>query len=125
MSSVVVVGAGVGGLAASIRLAAAGHDVVVFDRLDATGGKLGEATHSTPSGTFTWETGPSLLTLPQIFIDLAAVGGRRLEDLVELVRLDPICRYRFADGTGFDHRADEAEAAAAVDAFADAGGQTI
>lgn len=118
MASVVVVGAGVGGLAASIHLAAAGHDVVVLERLDRAGGKLAEHT----ADGFTWETGPSLLTLPDVFRDLAAVAGRPLDDLVTLRRLDPICRYRFADGTTFDHRADLDDAAAAADALSPGSG---
>lgn len=118
MASVAIVGAGVGGLAASIHLAAAGHDVVVLERLDRAGGKLAERT----AAGFTWETGPSLLTLPQVFRDLAAVAGRSLDDLVTLRRLDPISRYRFADGTTFDHRADPDDAAAAAEALSPGSG---
>lgn len=125
MSAVVVVGAGVGGLAAAIHLAAAGHAVTVFDQCDHAGGKLAERVVDTEAGRFTWETGPSLLTWPQVFADLARVGGRELGDLVDLVRLDPICRYRFADGSGFDHLAELEAAAAAVDEFAGAGGQWL
>ncbi len=109
-----MVGAGVGGLAAAIRLAAAGHDVTVLERLDRAGGKLDD--HE--AAGFRWETGPSLLTLPDVFADLAAVAGRSLDDLVTLRRLDPICRYRFPDGSSFDHRADLDDTIAEVDRFA-------
>ncbi|MDE0803038.1 MAG: phytoene desaturase family protein [Acidimicrobiales bacterium] len=118
MPEVVVVGAGVGGLAAAIHVAASGHDVTVVERLDHVGGKL---DHRSAAG-FTWETGPSLLTLPDVFRGLAGVAGHDLDDLVDLVRLDPICRYRFADGTGFDHRADAVDAAAAVEALSPGAG---
>ena len=114
MAEVAVVGAGVGGLAAAIRLAAAGHEVTVLERLDTVGGKLAERR----AAGFTWETGPSLLTLPAVFHELASVAGRRLEDVVDLVRLDPICRYRFDDGSTFDHRADLDDAVGAADALA-------
>jgi phytoene desaturase len=119
VATVAVVGAGVGGLAASIHLAAAGHDVVVLERLDRAGGKLAEHR----AAGFTWETGPSLLTLPHVFRDLAAVAGRSLDELVTLRRLDPICRYRFPDGTTFDHRADLEDAAAAAEELAPGSGR--
>jgi len=119
VAEVAVVGGGVGGLAASIHLAAAGHDVVVLERLDRAGGKLDERA----AAGFRWETGPSLLTLPDVFRDLAAVAGRDLDDLVTLRRLDPICRYRFADGSTFDHRADLDDAVAAADALAPGEGE--
>ncbi|WP_436794438.1 phytoene desaturase family protein [Actinospongicola halichondriae] len=119
MAEVVVVGAGVGGLSAAIRVAAAGHDVTVVERLAHVGGKLDERS----ADGFTWETGPSLLTLPAVFRDLAAVAGRDLDELVDLIRLDPICRYRFVDGTGFDHRADLDAAAAEAEALAPGAGR--
>lgn len=118
MAEVVVVGGGVGGLAASIHLAAAGHDVFVLERLDRAGGKLAERT----AAGFTWETGPSLLTLPHVFEDLARTAGRNLAELVTLRRLDPVCRYRFADGTTYDHRAGLDDAAGAAERFAPGAG---
>lgn len=118
MAEVAVVGAGIGGLAAAVHLAAAGHDVVVLERLDRAGGKLDERV----AGGFRWETGPSLLTLPAVFADLAATAGRSLDELVTLHRLDPICRYRFPDGSTFDHRADVDEAAAAAEALSPGSG---
>ena len=88
MSRVVVIGAGVGGLAVAIRLASAGHDVEVHERSPAAGGKLGTYERD----GFRFDTGPSLLTLPQVFADL---------DL-PLVELDPIVRHFFPDGTVLD-----------------------
>ncbi|MEU4236624.1 phytoene desaturase family protein [Actinoplanes sp. NPDC026619] len=91
MSRVVVVGAGVGGLAAAIRLGAAGHDVEVHERAAAVGGKL--AVYERDG--FRFDTGPSLLTLPQVFEDL----GLRLP---ELQPLDPVVRHFFPDGSVLD-----------------------
>ncbi|MDP9454061.1 MAG: phytoene desaturase family protein [Actinomycetota bacterium] len=102
MAEVTVVGGGVGGMAAALRLRAAGHDVVLFERNPVLGGKLA-AQHV---DGFTFDTGPSLLTLPEVFDDLLACAGTSLAEVVDPVRLDPICRYRWPDGSGFDHRAD-------------------
>jgi phytoene desaturase len=96
---VVVVGAGVGGLAAGIRLAATGHRVTLCEAASAVGGKLAGHALSTGAGTFTFDTGPTLLTLPQIFGDLFADTGAPMPDVLALRSLDTIARYRFADGT--------------------------
>jgi phytoene desaturase len=113
MARAVVVGGGVGGLAAAIRLRGNGHDVVLLERNDELGGKLAVRERD----GFTFETGPSLLTLPFVFDDLLATAGTTLADETELARLDPQCSYRFTDGTSFVTH-DEREATAdALDAF--------
>ena len=93
MARVVVIGAGVGGLAAAARLAAQGHRVELHERAGTHGGKLGEYRRD----GFTFDTGPSLLTLPQVFTDLFAATGGAAD--LELEPVDPVCGYRFADGT--------------------------
>ncbi|GIG95503.1 phytoene desaturase [Plantactinospora mayteni] len=95
----VVIGAGVGGLAAAARLAALGHEVAVYERSDVVGGKLGRYVRETPVGTFRFDTGPSLLTLPQVFADLFEATGAKLDEYVDLVPLDPIVRHVFAPST--------------------------
>jgi phytoene desaturase len=102
VSRVVVVGAGVGGLAAAARLAAGGHGVTLCEQAGVVGGKLGEYVAGTPAGPFRFDTGPSLLTLPHVFADLFRATGDRLESVLDLVPLDPVTRYRFADGTTVD-----------------------
>ncbi|XVV14582.1 phytoene desaturase family protein [Actinoplanes sp. CA-131856] len=92
MSRIVVIGAGVGGLTAAARLAAAGHDVTVLERSGALGGKLGVFERD----GFRFDTGPSLLTLPQVFTELELAP----------VRLDPVVRHVFADGTVLDSSSD-------------------
>ncbi|HEY0002145.1 MAG TPA: phytoene desaturase family protein [Actinoplanes sp.] len=87
MSRIVVIGAGVGGLTAAARLAAAGHSVVVHERSGVAGGKLAGYERD----GFRFDTGPSLLTLPQVF-----------DDLPEPIALDPLVRHVFADGTVLD-----------------------
>src|SRR4029453_16451885 len=95
MSRIVVVGAGGGGLAVAVRLASAGHDVAVFESSTVAGGKL--AVYERDG--FRFDTGPSLLTLPQVFEDLGL-------DL-PLQRLDPVVRHLFPDGTVLDSTSDD------------------
>ncbi|MCA2212421.1 phytoene desaturase family protein [Jidongwangia harbinensis] len=102
MSRVVVIGAGVGGLAAAVRLAAAGHRVVVHERSATAGGKLGRYARD----GFSFDTGPSLFTLPQVFTDLDL--GLRPEPL------DPVVRHVFPDGTLLDSSSDHDEFCARI-----------
>ena len=98
MADVVVIGAGIGGLAVSVRLAAAGLRVVVCEQADVVGGKLG--VHRVDG--FSFDTGPSLVTLPYALDDLLTVTGVDRRDVLDLRCLDPVARYRFGDGTWFD-----------------------
>ena len=91
---IVVIGAGVGGLAAAIRLAAVGHRVVVLERHGTVGGKLAARRHD----SFAFDVGPSLLILPQIFDELLATAGTTLAAELDVVRLDPQFHYRWPDG---------------------------
>jgi phytoene desaturase len=98
VARVVVVGAGMGGLSVAARLATAGHDVVVCEQAATVGGKLASYTRD----GFTFDTGPSLLTLPAVYRDLFLKTGAPLEESVDLVPVEPACRYRFADGMWVD-----------------------
>ena len=94
MARVVVIGAGMGGMAAAARLAVKRHDVTVVEQSATYGGKLGTFERD----GFVFDTGPSLLTLPAVYRDLFNKTGAGLDETVDLVELEPAFRYRFPDG---------------------------
>ncbi len=110
---VVVVGGGVGGLAASIRLAAQGHDVTVFERNLTVGGKV--ATFERDGYTF--DVGPSLVTLPHVLDELFRTAGTSLDEQVDLIRLDPQFRYHWRDGARLTVGDDPDDTARSFDEF--------
>ena len=112
MTGVVVIGAGVGGLAAAMRLAATGHDVTVLEQFDDVGGKLGVVEHD----GFVFDTGPSLVTMPHVFEELFTSTGSSIHDYLALERLPVAARYRFPDGTVLDMPGTLDEIPAALDA---------
>lgn len=112
MSRVLVVGAGVGGLAAALRLRALGHEVTVLEQAAEIGGKLGVLELD----GFRFDTGPSLLTLPHVLAETFAAAGTPLADVLELRRLPVAARYRFPDGTELDMPGELAAIPAALDA---------
>ncbi|MFQ3663235.1 MAG: FAD-dependent oxidoreductase, partial [Chloroflexaceae bacterium] len=85
---VIVVGAGLGGLAAAIRLAAAGRQVIVLEKNERVGGKLNLLREA----GYTFDTGPSLLTMPWVIEELFAAAGRRMADYLTLEQIEPTCR---------------------------------
>ena len=89
-----VIGAGIGGLSAALALAARGVAVRVLEAADHPGGKAGVVE---VDGVVV-ETGPSVLTLPDVFARVFARAGRRLDEVIELRRLNPGFRYRYPDG---------------------------
>ncbi len=95
---VIVVGAGLGGLAAAIRLAAAGRHVIVLEKNERVGGKLNLLREA----GYTFDTGPSLLTMPWVIEELFAAAGRRAADYLTLEQIEPTCRYHWPDGTIFN-----------------------
>ncbi|WP_168702555.1 phytoene desaturase family protein [Gordonia paraffinivorans] len=98
MSRIIVIGAGVGGLAAAMRLQHAGHDVTVLEQFDRVGGKLGVIKHD----GFVFDTGPSLVTMPHVLTELFDETGAPVHERVHLERLPVAARYRFPDGTVLD-----------------------
>jgi phytoene desaturase len=102
MKRVVIVGGGLGGLAAALRLRKRGFAVTVLEAGPTLGGKM----NRWQSHGFTFDTGPSLITMPWVFEDLFRTGGSRLEDHVTLTPLHPLSEYFFDDGTRFTYTSD-------------------
>nr|WP_204263921.1 phytoene desaturase family protein [Geodermatophilus normandii] len=111
---VVVVGAGLAGLATALRLRGAGREVTVVERGDGPGGRAGVLTR----GGYVLDTGPSVFTAPELVADTLAAVGERLEDRLTLVPLDTTYRAQFADGSHLDVHADVDRFAAEVEALA-------
>ena len=98
----VVIGAGLGGLAAAVRLLVRGFRVTVVERLGQPGGRARVFRHD----GYTFDAGPTLITAPFLFDELWALAGERREDHVALVPIAPFYRIRFDDGAWFDYTGD-------------------
>ena len=109
-SSAVVIGAGLGGLSAAMRLGSKGYSVTVIDRLDRVGGRGSSVTKN----GFRFDLGPTILTDPQVFERLWKDCGKDFAGDVELVRLDPFYEIRWQDGSRFQVRSSEEEMLAEV-----------
>ena len=100
-SPIVVIGAGIGGLSAAIRLASEGRRVIVIEKNHQVGGKMGELR----TGGYRFDTGPSVITMRGAFDLLFASAGRQIEDYLTLQQIDPLTRYFYPSGRVLDiHR---------------------
>ncbi|WP_369133197.1 phytoene desaturase family protein [Modestobacter sp. I12A-02662] len=108
---VVVVGAGLAGLSAALRLRGAGREVTLVERGEGPGGRAGVVRRA----GYTLDTGPSVFTAPEVLAEAFAAVGDRLEDRLRLTPLATTYRARFADGSHLDVHADRAAFAAEVE----------
>jgi 1-hydroxycarotenoid 3,4-desaturase len=116
--SVIVVGAGMGGLAAAVDLARAGRRVTVLERAAGPGGKLREVMVG--DGGPGIDGGPTVFTMRSVFASLFADAGARLEDRLPLVPAELLARHAWRDGGRLDLFADVERSAAAIGGFAGA-----
>ncbi|GHB30399.1 phytoene dehydrogenase [Streptomyces xanthochromogenes] len=113
---VVVVGAGLSGLSAALHLLGSGRRVTVVERDALPGGRAGRLTR----GGFHIDTGPTVLTMPELADEAFRAVGESLHDRVELIPLHPAYRASFADGTALDVHTDADAMTQAVESFAGA-----
>ena len=113
---IVVIGAGLGGLAAAIRLRARGHEVEIVEKRDQAGGRAAVFRQD----GFTFDAGPTIITAPQLVEELFRLGGRQMADYVHLVRVDPFYRVRFHDGTSIDWSSSDTDRERAIAALSPA-----
>jgi diapolycopene oxygenase len=109
-----VIGGGLGGLAAACTLAARGHKVILFERNDWLGGKAARLEEA----GFRFDMGPTIVTIPSVLRRIFAEAGRRMEEYLELIRLDPQWRCFFDDGSVLNLHQEPAAMAATLDQFA-------
>jgi len=115
---VVVVGAGLAGLSAAMHLAGAGLRVTVLESEAAPGGSAARVSLSAKGGgAYRLDTGPTVLTMPDLLADCFAALGESLSDWVTLRRLDPAYQAQFADGTGLSVTSNVDEMAERIGAF--------
>lgn len=105
MKKAIIIGAGIGGIAASIRLARKGYSVKVFEASDFPGGKLSEFK----LGEFRFDRGPSLFTLPQYVEELFSLCGEKMSDYFTYSELPVLCKYYYPDGFNFEAKGNKEE----------------
>lgn len=113
---VAVVGAGIGGLATALRLAANNFDVTVFERAAAPGGKMREVA----IGDARLDAGPTVLTMRWVFEELFAAAGESFQDHVRIAPIDILARHVWTDGQRLDLFADIDRTVDAIGALAGA-----
>ena len=101
-NTAIVIGAGLGGLAAAMRLGAKGYAVTVLDRLDQPGGRGSSVTQD----GHRFDLGPTIITVPQVYEELWAACGRDFHEDVDLRPMDPFYEVRWQDGSTFTARQD-------------------
>jgi phytoene desaturase len=99
----IIIGAGIAGIAAAIRLSIKGYAVEVFEANPYPGGKLSEFKKD----GFRFDAGPSLLTMPQYIDELFELAGRKSSEYFNYQKLDVLCNYFYEDGTRLTAYADE------------------
>ena len=109
----VVIGSGFGGIAAAIRLQAKGYETTLLEMRDKPGGRA----YVYEDKGFTFDAGPTIITVPFVLDELAELSGRRIADYVDIVPCDPFYRIYFPDGREFNYVGDSARLEAEIARF--------
>ena len=91
---IIIVGAGVGGLATAIRLQSKGYEVEIFEKESMVGGKM----HQIQGNGFKFDLGPTIVMMPQIYNEVFEVAGKDPKDYIPMENLDPVYSLTFDDG---------------------------
>jgi phytoene desaturase len=102
MTSVLVIGAGIGGISAAARLARAGYQVTVIEKNARPGGRCDQIVRD----GHRFDVGPSIFLMPEVFAETYRALGQRMEDHLDLRRINPTYRIRFDDGSQITLNAD-------------------
>jgi len=108
-----VIGSGFGGLAAAVRLGVRGFRVTVVEKLDAPGGRA----YVRKRDGFTFDSGPTVITAPQLFDELWEMCGKKMSDHIDMRPVTPFYRIRFHDGSLFDYTGDSAAMKREIERF--------
>lgn len=112
---VVVVGAGLAGLSAAMRLSGAGRRVTVLERESSPGGRAGRLDIDVADGTFRFDTGPTVLTMPDLIADAFDSVGEDMDDWLTLEPVAPLYRSFYPDGSVLDVHSDVDQMADEID----------
>jgi phytoene desaturase len=102
MKNIIVIGSGFGGLSLAIRLQAQGYNVTILEKNEMLGGHA----YQFKKNGYTFDMGPSLVTAPEIIQSVFESAGKKMEDYLDLVSLDPFYRIYFHDGKSIDYNGD-------------------
>lgn len=111
--SVAVIGAGIGGMTTALLLSLNGYKVTIFEKMPQSGGKMRQFRFA----ECTFDAGPSLITMPFILQDLFTSLHRSLETYIDLIPIEPLCRYHWSDNSVFDAYASEEQQKNALKTF--------
>lgn len=111
---IAVIGSGFGGLATAVRLQARGYQVTLLEARDQLGGRA----YVYRQDGFTFDAGPTVITAPFLIEEIFQTAGRRMEDYVTLVPVDPFYRIEFHNGRHFEYNGNEQETERRIQQFA-------